>query len=38
MRIFFMIYVLYNIISLFLHRVFHGIRFNVKKIIRRDDE
>jgi hypothetical protein len=30
---------LYNIkIVVTLHRVFHGIRFKVKKVTRRDDE
>ena len=29
---------LYNIKVIPLHRVFHGIRFKVKRIIRRDDE
>ncbi len=29
---------LYNIKALILHCVFHGIRFKVKEIARRDDE
>ena len=29
---------LYNIKIVILHRVFHGIRFKVKEIARRDDE
>ena len=29
---------LYSIKCLTLHRVFHGIRFKVKEIARRDDE
>ena len=38
MEILCQIIMLYNIKRLPLQRVFHGIRFKVKKITRRDDE